>query len=176
MPNNKNVEIVEQLKDKLEKSKSVVFVDYQGLSASDVSALRSKISETGAEMAVAKNTLLEVALNEAKLDADKAQEALKGPTAAVFGYEDSVGPIKALFEFAKKLELPKIKSGFVDGLYTSFEQIEVLSKLPSREQLLGTVVSALNSPVAGFVNVLGGVPRKFVYAISAIAEKKEKEV
>ena len=102
-------------------------------------------------------------------------EDLKGPTIAIFSYEDALAGIKSLFSFIDQNELPKVKSGLIDGAYTQAIQLETLSKLPSKEELLTRLVIQMKVPVTGFVGVLGGVNRKLVYALSAVASKKEVE-
>lgn len=174
MPNEKNKQLVQDLKDKLSKAKTVIFADYLGLSADKINELRSKMKENDTEVSVAKNTLVKIALKDNNLEDKSLEEDLKGPTATFFGYGDPISPIKALVEFAKDYELPKIKSALVDGVYTNASQVEVLSTLPSKEELLAKVVGGLKSPISGIVNTFGGVQRKFVYAINAIKDKKSE--
>lgn len=164
----KNIETVKDLKEKVARAKSIILADYRGLSAQAANDLRAKLKTEDSEMVIAKNTLLKVALEE-----DKVKEDLEGPTMAVFSYADPLSPIKALFEFAKKLELPKIKSAIIEGIYAGKDRVEEIKNIPPKEQLLGQVVGTMKSPLSGFVNVLGGVHRKFVYALNAISKKKD---
>lgn len=176
MPNAKNIQLVKDLREKIAKSKSVTIADYQGMGVNKLNELRQKIRDEDAEMAVAKNTLLKIALKEEDVDMTALNEDLKGPTAVIFSYVDAIAPIKTLFEYAKnlKLESPKVKSALVEGAYNDASQVEVLSQLPSREELLAKVVGGLKSPLSGIVNVLGGTQKNFVYALSAIAKKREE--
>lgn len=174
MPNNKNKELVESLKQKVKDSKSVVFTEYHGLDANKINELRQMVRDNGGEVSVAKNTLVKIALNENKLDDKNLETDLKGPTAVFFAYNDAVSLIKSLFDFAKKNEdLPAIKAGFFEGMYADVTKLKILSELPSKEQLLGQFVGTLKSPLAGIVNVLGGPQRKFVSVLSNIAKEKE---
>lgn len=165
----KNIETVKSLKEKAAKAKSIILADYRGLSAQSTNDLRAKLKAEDSEMVIAKNTLLKVAFEE-----DEVKGDLEGPTMAVFSYADPVSPIKALFEFTKKLELPKIKSAIIEGIYAGKERVEEIKNIPAKEQLFGQIVGTMKSPLSGFVNVLGGVHRKFVYALNAIS-KKEKD-
>lgn len=173
MPNNKNKELVAELTKKVADAKSIVFAEYHGLDANQISDLRKQLKESGSEMSVAKNTLVKIALKENNYNGDLEKE-LEGPVATFFGNEDAIAPIKILSDFAKKFELPKIKVGLVEGRVASASEIEVLSNLPSREELLARVVGGLKSPLSGFVNVLGGTKRNLVYVLSAIADKKSE--
>jgi large subunit ribosomal protein L10 len=174
MPNAKNIQAVKELREKLTKAKSVTIADYQGLDANKVNELRQKIRNDNAELSVAKNTLVKLAMQEENIDTSALEEDLRGPTAVIFSYVDAIAPIKTLFEFAKKLESPKIKSALVDGVYNDASQVEVLSKLPSKEELIARVVGGLKAPLSGITNVLGGTQRKVVYVLSAIADKREE--
>jgi large subunit ribosomal protein L10 len=173
MPNNTNKEMVRILKDKLSRAKSVVFTDYLGIKSGDANVLRQKIKENDAEMLVAKNTLLKVAISEQKNTAmTKAEKDLKGSTAAIISYSDPVMPIKAFFDFTKGMKFPKVKSAVIEGVYFTAGQVEIIKTIPTKEQLLTQLVIALNSPLSGLANVLIGVQRKFVYAINAISKSK----
>jgi len=92
---------------------------------------------------------------------------------AVLSFEDAISSIKTIFEFARKLELPKIKSALIEGVYADSARVEEIKNIPSKEVLLSQVVGNLKSPLSGFVNVLGGVHKKFVYALGAVAKKKD---
>ena len=168
MPSEKNIKLVEELQEKLSKAKSVVFAEYTGLDANKLNSLRKEIRAEGAEISIAKNTLMKRILGREDLE-----EKLSGQICTIFSYEDAIAPLKKLVEFAKANELPVVKLGIFDGVLTSANQIEALSKLPSREELIAQVIGGLKSPLTGLVNVLGGPQRKLVYTLSAIAEKKE---
>jgi len=174
MPNTKNKEIVAGLKDKLENAKSIVFMDYMGLDANKLGELRKQIRADGAELSIAKNTLMKLALSERKKEkvSPKLIEQLKGQTMTLLSYEDAVAPLKRIVEFAKTYNTPAIKMGIFDGKEISEKEVSELSKLPSRDELIAQVVYGLRAPLTGIVSVLGGTQRKFVYALSAIAEKR----
>ncbi len=164
---------VDSIENQLTKAEAVVFTNYQGLSANDITNLRTRLREKGAKASVLKNTLLKIALTNKKVSSTELEKTLKGPTMVLFSFEDAVSTIKTAFEFAKENDAFEIKSGLFEGEYTSFTQLEVLSTLPGKEELLTKVVISMKSPITGFVRTLGGVQRNFVYALSAIAEQKK---
>ncbi|MBI2620977.1 50S ribosomal protein L10 [candidate division WWE3 bacterium] len=170
MPNQKNIGIVERLKDKISKAKAMVIVEYHGLDANKIGELRARLDEAGAELSVAKNTLLKIALGKKR---DELEVHLEGPNATVFAHKDGVAAVKALFDFVKKFDLPKVKIGIVDGIVASAEKLELLSKLPSREKLLAQIGGIFKSSLSQVVRVLHNPHAKFVYALKTIAEKKE---
>lgn len=168
MPNNRNLEQVEILKDKLAKAKSMVIVDYQGTSVNDQVALRGALSEVGGEMFVTKNTLIDIAVGKGKLT-----DSLNGMNAVIFSNEDAVAALKALFEFQKETDKLEIKQGFMEDKVLSFEEVEALSKLPGKQELMTTLVVRLKGPATGLVNVLKAGTRDLVYALRDLQKQME---
>jgi len=161
---------VSQLKEKFERTESVVLTDYHGISVSQMQELKSDLKPMNAEFTVAKNTLLSIASKEAKKELP--EENLKGPTAILLSFDDPLEPIKKLAEFIKKYELPKIKAGIFEGKVLTKDGVIELSKIPSKNELYAKVVGSLNSPISGLVNVLGGNIRNLVYVLNSIKESK----
>lgn len=170
MPNNVKIEKVNDLTDKLSRAKSVVLTDYRGLTVAQLEELRSKVEAAGAEYEVTKNTLLSRSLKDT--NRETPTEALEGPTATLFAFQDEVAPLKALQDFIKTNNLPTVKTGFLGIESLSPSQVVDLAKLPSREVLLSKLVGSLKSPQFGLVNVLSGNIRKLVYALDAVAKSK----
>ncbi len=166
----KNEETVASLKDKLSRANSVVLTDQSGLSVALASELKKKLKAVDAETIVAKNTLIKIASSE--LDIDFPEEALNGPTAALFAYGDEVAPLKELAAFAKTNEKPVIKAGLLGTTILSVERVTQLAKLPTKDVLRAKVVGSLASPLYGIVGVLNGNIRNLVYTINAIKDQK----
>ncbi len=169
-----NKEIVKTLKDKIDRSKSVLFTDYLGINSTDANILRQKMKDNDAEMVIAKNTLIKVAISETTNQKDVVKD-LEGPTAAIFSYNDPISPIKTFLEFIQKKDFPKVKSAIIDNSYFSAEQVSRIKDIPSKEQILSQLVGSLKSPLSNIAIVLGGVQRKFVYTINAIYKSKGGE-
>lgn len=167
MPNARNQQQLEQLQEKLSKAKSVAVVDYSGTTVNDQVTLRRKLREAGGEMVVTKNTLIDIAIGRGKL-----KDSLEGMNAVVLSYEDAVAAIKALFSFQKDSEKLTIKQGYMDEKILSPTEVESLSKLPGKTELIQMLLARLQSPAHGLVNVLQAGPRNLVYALKAIADKK----
>lgn len=164
------IESVGALDEKVKRAKSIAFVDYHGLTVSQVSSLRDKIKEAGGEMTVAKNTLVKRALLLNRLPDSSSQ--LAGPTATVFSYEDEVAPIKAIADSIKLAGLPKFKFGFFGKNILDAIALENLAKIPSRETLQGQAVGLLASPLRGIVNVLNANIRNLAVVLDQIAKKQ----
>ena len=166
MPSLKNTQQVEMLKEKLAKAQSIAIVEYSGTTVNDQVALRSEITAAGGEMLVAKNTLIDIAIGKGKVS-----ESLEGMNAVVFSYNDAVSALKKLFEFHKKSEKLTIKQGVMDDAVLSPAQVQALSNLPGKNELIAMLLNRLQSPATGLVNVLKAGPRNLVYALKAIADK-----
>lgn len=172
MPSQKNIHALAEVKHGLETAKAVILVNYAGLSVADQTTLRAKIGQAGGNFAVAKNNLLKIALKEklGGLPRD-VEDVLRGPTAIVFAQSDAVNTTKVITEFAKDKELPKIKIGLMDDKILSVSEIEVLSKLPSREQLLASLLAQIAAPAQALVRQINTPAQLLVYALDAIARR-----
>jgi large subunit ribosomal protein L10 len=166
------VAAVAEIKDKLSRAQSVVLADYRGLNVAQATELRKQLREAGIEYKVVKNTLTIIAARECGLDG--LASLLTGPTAIAFGYDDPVAPAKILSEFAKANKDLELKGGVLDGQVMNVEDVKALADLPSREELLAQVLRGMQAPIAGFVNVLQGTIRNFVYALDAVRKQKEE--
>jgi len=168
MPNQHNLEQIEILKKKLDQAQSAVIVEYQGTTVNDQVDLRAALSAAGGEMFVTKNTLIDIAVGTGKL-----ADSLTGMNAVVFSFEDPVAALKALFKFHNDTEKLVIKQGFMEDKVLTVEEVEALSKLPGKQELLTTLVIRLQGPAYGLVNVLKAGQRDLVYALRALQQKME---
>ena len=174
MPSQKNVHGLAEIKHHLETAKAVILANYAGLSVADQTTLRAKLSAAGGEFLVAKNNLLKIALKEKLGDLPRElEDVLNGPTAVIFAESDAVTTAKALAEFIKDKDksLPEIKLGLLDGQILSVKDIETLSQLPSREQLLATLLAQLAAPAQALVRQINTPAQLLVYALDAIARR-----
>lgn len=173
MPSQKNVHLLAEVKHNLEKSKALILGNHAKLSVSDQNSLRSKISQSGGVLMVAKNNLLRIALKDQLGEVpSEVDKALNGPTTVIFANEDAVTTTKALAEFVKDKELPEIKIGVMDGRVLSVQDIDTLSKLPSRNDLLSRLLAQLQAPAQAFVRQLNAPAQRLVYALEAIRSQK----
>ena len=164
--------IVSELNDSFNRATFTVVTDYCGLTVSELQELRIQLRGCDSEIRIAKNTLLKRAV--ADTACDMLVDDFTGTTAVVMGYDDPVAPAKAVAKFAEEHEKMQIRSAALDGEKISTEDMIALSKLPSKEVLLGQFLSVLNSVPTGLVQVLSGVPRTFLYGLQAIKEQKEQ--
>lgn len=166
--------ITKDLVERLRDAKAIVLVDYKGINIEQVNQLRSRFRNENVDYVVQKNTLIKIALNELGITALDA--FLKGPTAVAICLGDEVSPARVLAKFTKEImegaSFPSFKAGYVAGHVFNPAQLEALANLPTRDELLSKVVGTMAAPITGFMAVNQGIIRKFVYAVSAIKDKK----
>jgi large subunit ribosomal protein L10 len=167
-------DLVQEMTDKLSKSHSLVFADYQGLTMTQLSALRDQLREVDAEMMVTKNNLLEIALKDAKFEIQDSK-FLEGPVATVFAYDDEITPIKALVKALKEANIGKVKAGFLGTDYLADSRVNALAALPTKLELQAQVVGTLAAPLQGIVGVLNANLRNLAVVINMIKEQKGGE-
>lgn len=165
---------IEEYQKQIAQGKVIVLSSVEGVSVGQMNLLRRNLRKSGDEIRVMKNTLLRRALINLKMDALIPHTS--GSTAVVVGKSDPVSPVKTLFEFAEKAKKFQFKAGFLGDKFLGVKDLEALSKLPGRKQLLSMVLSCMVAPIRNVISVTQGPIRKFVYALDAIREKKEKEV
>jgi len=163
--------IAEDLRDRLSKSAIIVLTDYKGLDVAAMNDLRRRLRAEEIEYQVVKNTLLIRAAEDN--DIALIKDYFKGPSAIALSYDDPIAPAKVLSEFAKENKKLEIKAGVMNGQVLDAKAIKALAKLPSREVLLGQLLSALNAIPTSFVRTIAEVPRSFVSVLSAIRDQKE---
>ena len=164
-------QIVSELQEKLKQAKLGVLTSFNAMNVEKMEALRNALRKNDAELKVVKNTLLGIASRETGFSV--LADHFKWPVAVVLSYKDPVAPTKALIEFAKKNPELEIKVGVLDGQLLTKSDITALAELPSREVLLGRLVSAMAAVPTSFVTVLSGVPRSFVQVLNAYCDKKK---
>ncbi|WP_436664103.1 50S ribosomal protein L10 [Alicyclobacillus acidoterrestris] len=152
-------QLVNEIAERIERSKSVVLADYRGLNVAEDTELRSKLREAGVEYQVLKNTMTSRAA--AKLNYADLDQYLAGPTAVAFGYDDAVTAAKVLYDFSRDHKALELKGGIVEGRIVSAEEVASIAKLPSREGLLSMLLSVLQAPM-----------RNLAYSLQQVADQK----
>ncbi len=163
--------VVSELNESFNRAKFMVVADYCGLKVSELQKIRIELKNCDSEIRVAKNTLLKRAVTDTGNAA--LSDDFTGTTAVVMSYADPVAPAKVVTKFADDHKKFIIRCAALDGEKIGIEELVALSKLPSKEVLLGQLLSTWNNVPTGLVQVLTGVPRTFVYALQAIKDQKE---
>lgn len=163
--------LVGELNEKFKKARAAFVADYKGLKVGQLTTLRKSLRDASVDFKVVKNTLAKIAIKDAQQA--PLSEHLEGTTAVAISYADPVAAAKILTQFSKDEPNLKLKAGMLGGKLIGLNEIKALSELPSREILLGKLLGTLKATPANLVGVLSGVPRKFVYTLSAIQAKKQ---
>ncbi len=162
--------VVEDIKQKIQDAKSVVFVKFSGLTVAEDTELRREFRKNNVEYKVLKNTLIRRAFND--MGITDFDEDLNGPTSVAFG-TDETGASKIIMDAVKKYDQKvSVKSAFVDGGRVDANGVKTLAAMPSKEELVAKMLGSLQAPISKFVGVLSAMPRSLVIALNAIAEKK----
>ena len=163
---------VTKLKADLEKTQDVIVSDFRGMTFPQMIDLRNKLSEQGTSYKVVRNAFARIAMKEAGLP--DLSTMLEGPTAFAFLGKDPSPAAKILVDFTRSAPLT-IKGGVVSGKVFSAKEIEALSRLPGRLQLLASLMGTMNAPLMNLMYVMNGVSSKLVRTLAAVADKKKAE-
>jgi large subunit ribosomal protein L10 len=170
MPTPQKAAAIDELTDKVRRAKLAVVTDYRGLTVRDLATLRRQLRPHQVEYAIAKNTLLRIAAQNA--DVSGADDLLSGPTAVAFCYEDIVQPAKALADFARTSRILTVRGAVLDGKVISADEVNQLATLPSAEELRAQLVGAIGGPLSQVVGVLNGLLQTLVGTLEAQVEKQ----
>ncbi len=124
--------VVEEIKNKLDNSKTFLLIDYRGLTVSEITELRRSLREMGSDIKVYKNTLMNLALKDKNI---KLDDFMEGPNAYLFS-SDIIEPIKAVSKFAKEHPALEIRAGYIDQEVVDVNTIKKYADIPSMEGLL----------------------------------------
>ncbi|MEI8035136.1 MAG: 50S ribosomal protein L10 [Betaproteobacteria bacterium] len=154
------------------KAQAIVIAEYRSLPVADMTALRKKAREAGIYFRVLKNTLVRRAVADTPFK--ELAEKMSGPLA--YGISaDPVAVAKVLHDYAKTNDKLVITAGAMAGSMMTPKQVSALASMPSRQELLATLVGTMQAPVVKFVQTLNEVPGKFVRTLAAVQEAKEKQ-
>lgn len=167
----KKATIIEALMNDWKKAKSVIFSTYQGIPVKELSQLRKQLREKGAQLRVAKKTLIRLAAKRLNFPAI-SEETLPGAISLTFGFDDEITAARVIQAFAKTHPQVSIVAGFMEGRVLSEKEAKFLATIPERNELYARLVWSLMSPISGFHAVLSGLLRNFVHVVSEIHKKK----
>lgn len=164
--------VVAEVSAQVAQAQTIVLAEYRSLPVADMTELRKKARESGVYFRVLKNTLARRAVAETSFKA--LADQMVGPLA--YGISsDPVAAAKVLHEFSKGNGRLVIKGGAMPNVVMSAKDVAALAKMPSRQELLATLLGTMQAPVAKFVRTLNEVPSKFVRGLAAVRDQKEKQ-
>ena len=150
--------IVEEIKAQLDGAKSIVVVDYRGISVADVTELRKQCREAGVIYKVYKNTMVRRAVEGTEFEG--IVKDLEGTNAFAISKEDATLAARVVAKFIKKAKVCQLKSGVVEGTYYDAKGIETFATIPSREELIAKFMGSIQSPITNFARVIKQIAEK----------------
>jgi large subunit ribosomal protein L10 len=167
--------IIGQLKEGVKGNSGCFFIGFNKVAAYPFNTLRNELKEAGASVFITKNSLLKKVLGELESQEDLT-DFLDSETGIVLIHDkDAVKACKVLVDFVKDNEFLRLKGGVINKKKIKDKDLNALAKLPSREVLLGVVVSAIASPLTGFLSSLNQIILKFIWVVAEIKKTKDKK-
>ncbi|MFN0164361.1 MAG: 50S ribosomal protein L10 [Burkholderiales bacterium] len=163
--------IVAEVSAEVGRAQAIVLAEYRGLEVGNITALRRQAREAGVSLRVLKNTLARRAVEGTPFAA--LADKMAGPL--MYGIStDPVAAARVLNTFAKDNDKLVIRAGALAGSVLDANGVKALATMPSRDELLSKLLGTMQAPIAQFVRTLNEVPTKFVRALAAVRDAKEK--
>jgi len=172
MPSQKNQDEVTQLTEKLDKANAVYFTDFLGLDVSSITELRAEFFKTSIEFKVAKNTLLKLAAKNINLEG--LDDFLVGSTAIAISYDEPTLPAKVLKKFTEDHDKPEVKAILFDGEVLKGSEYLKFASLPTKDELLTSLVMMLNSPITILDRTLNAPMTNLVNGLNNLKNTKSQ--
>jgi large subunit ribosomal protein L10 len=175
MTREEKIAVVEGLGQTLTETPNIYIVDGGGLNVAQVSNLRRLCHEAGIKMQVVKNTLLKKALENAEGNYDGLYDTLKQQSAVFFVGEDGPNaPAKVIKDFQKaNPDMPRLKSAYVgEAIFIGEDQLDILAKMKSKNELIGEIITLLQSPAKTVIGSLQSGGQKLAGIIKTLQERE----
>lgn len=164
--------VISEIQEILDNNDFVYIADASGLSANDTNQLRRELFKSGVTMRVAKNTLINIAMQNSSKDFGELSDVLKG-SSAILVSENLKAPAQAIKKFRKKDAKPQLKGAYIDSaLFIGDDQLDTLTQLKSKEDLVADVIALLQSPVQQVLSGLQSSGNTLAGILSTLSEKE----
>lgn len=147
--------IIDGLKKDIEAARAIFLTNLIGIGANDAVAIRKGVREAKGKVVITRNNLFRIAAQGTV--AEKMLGELKGPHAVAFAFEDAPSVAKCLKKAGEAHELVQLKGGLLNGEELSLAQVKELADLPSREEMLGTLLATFIAPVSAFARLTNSI-------------------
>lgn len=175
MTRQEKATIIDNLTEKFKANGNYYITDASGLSVAQINAFRRLCFEKGVQYNVYKNTLIKKALENIEGDTTQLEEALKGFSGVIFSGEISNAPAKVITEYRKKQggDRPVLKAASIDSdVFIGEENLKMLSELKSKTELIGEIVTLLQSPAKNVVSALQSGKHNVAGLVKALADRE----
>ncbi|MGB5386308.1 MAG: 50S ribosomal protein L10 [Eudoraea sp.] len=171
MTREEKATVIEDLTAQLADNSTIYLADISGLDALATSALRRACFKANIKLSVVKNTLLAKAMEASEKEFGELPETLKGNTSLMFS-ETGNGPAKLIKGFRKKSDKPLLKGAFVEeAIYVGDENLDTLVNIKSKEEMIGEIISLLQSPAKNVISGLKSGGGKLAGILKTLSEK-----
>ena len=172
MTREEKAQAIENLTAQLGDSTNIYLTDVSGLDAAKTSNLRRACFKAGIELTVFKNTLLAKAMEASDKNFGDLTGLLKGNTAMMFS-EVGNAPAKVIKDFRKKSDRPILKGAYIEeAIYLGDDQVEALVNIKSKEELIGEIITLLQSPAKNVVSALQSSGGTLAGIMKTLSEKE----
>lgn len=171
MDKNQKIESVEQIKALIENSTSIYLVDYSGVNVEDINQLRRGFLNEDVTYKVFKNTLLKRAFKDIG-GYDEFEPLLVGMTGVAFAGENFAAPAKIIKNYFKDKNKFSFKGSYIESQFYGSEQLDVLASMPTKEEVMASVVGSIAAPASGIVGAINAVIRDVVGVVDAISKRE----
>jgi large subunit ribosomal protein L10 len=163
--------VVSEVTEIMEKSTAIFLTDYSGINVEDISDLRNQFRNEGVNYKVFKNTLFKRALEESG-KYEKLADHLVGMTSFAFADENPVAPAKIIKKYFDKHKKLSLKACYIEGEYYDGSNLDTLALLPSKNDLVASIIGSINAPASGIVGAINAVMRDLVSVIAEVSKTK----
>ena len=164
-------ELVAEISEHLNQSTAVYLVDYDGIDVADINQLRRDFLKEGLTYKVYKNTLFKKSINDLG-KYEKFEDILKGMNGFIFTGENYVAPAKIIKKYYDNANKFKLKGCYIDDQYFDGDQLDVLASMPTKEEVMSSIVGSTAAPASGIVGTISAVMRDVVGVIDAISKRE----
>ena len=171
MNKNEKVEIIAEVKELLQNATAVYLTDYSRINVSDISEIRNQFRKEGVSYKVFKNTLFKRAIVESG-KFEKLADHLEGMTGFAFASTNPVAPAKIIKKYNDTSQKFPLKACYIETQYFDGSKLAELAELPTKDELIASILGSLNSPASGIVGSIAAVIRDLVSVIDEVSKKK----
>ncbi len=171
MNRTEKAEQIAEIKELFENSQAVYLVDYHGIDVADISELRREFRKEEVTYKVFKNTLAKKAIEEIG-GYDEFNDILVGMTGFAFTGENFVAPAKIIKKYFDEKKTFALKGAFIDSTFYSSDKLDVLASMPTKDEIMASIVGSIAQPATGIVGAINAVMRDLVSVVDQISKKE----
>lgn len=171
MDRNEKSNVISEISEMMEKSSAIFLTDYSGINVEDISDLRNQFRNEGVNYKVFKNTLFKRALNDFG-KYEKLADHLVGMTGFAFSDSNPVAPAKIIKKYFDKNKKLSLKACYIEGEYYEGSSLDTLASLPSKDELVASIIGSINAPASGIVGAINAVMSELVSVVDEVAKTK----